>query len=150
MGDKKGKALALELMDDLLNEGGDKSVVNQGKAKRKVNKDEALDVEDIEVENIDAHRTEISNKTEISDPQQTLPVAGGDEDRTIRINQTQNNQTAQSAAPPDKVRASVGRFGAFRSSGPASASEAALAQSENLRIAQHRLTEFTQELRSEE
>ena len=146
MGDKKGKALALELMDDLLNEGGDKSVVNQGKAKRKVNKDEALDVEDIEVENIDAHRTEISNKTEISDPQQTLPVAGGDEDRTIRINQTQNNQTAQSAAPPDKVRASVGRFGAFRSSGPASASEAALAQSENLRIAQQRLTEFEQEI----
>lgn len=146
MGDKKGKALALELMDDLLNEDGDESVVNQGKAKKNEVKGKIPDVEDIEIETFDAHRTEISNKTEISDPQQTLPEVGGDEDRTMRINPTQNHQTAPIAPPDNKVRASVGKFGAFRSSGPASASEAALAQSENLRIAQQRLTEFEQEI----
>jgi chromosome segregation ATPase len=48
--------------------------------------------------------------------------------------------------PRDKVRASVGRFGAFRSTGPANSTEAALAQSESLRIAQNRLLEFEQEI----
>jgi predicted nucleic acid-binding Zn-ribbon protein len=45
---------------------------------------------------------------------------------------------------PNPVRASVGRFAPFRSSG--SGSDAALAQSESLRIAQSRLLEFEQEI----
>src|SRR6185437_4206510 len=61
---------------------------------------------------------------------------------------TQTLQTAQTRRPDvdDHVRASVGRYGALRSGGPATATEAALAQSESLRIAQGRLIEFEQEI----
>jgi hypothetical protein len=139
MGEKKGKALALELMDDLLNDEVEEAAPSSGKAKKKSKSAPDLEIEDL--------RTEISNRTEISDPAQTYRTtagAGDNEDRTVRINSPA--QTQAGAAPEDKVRASVGRFGAFRSGGPANATEAALAQSESLRIAQQRLLEFEQEI----
>jgi hypothetical protein len=146
MGDKKGKALALELMDDLLKE--DPSI-SQGKAKKKSKSKPDIEIEDLAPAPVavDPARTDISNETEISAgnrQNETLPVAAHDEDRTMRINSTAQHTSV--IGTPDKVRASVGRFGAFRSSGPASATEAALAQSESLRIAQQRLLEFEQEI----
>lgn len=153
MGEKKGKALALELMDDLLNDNTGEQSAKQGKAKKKAKsapepEPKAVELEELTVEPIaEAHRTEISsNKTEISDPAQTYrttPIDPNNEDRTVRIQSTQQH-SAQGNAP--EVRASVGRFGAFRSGAPANATEAALAQSESLRIAQQRLLEFEQEI----
>lgn len=191
MGDKKGKALALELMDDLLNE--DASEIEIEAAPLKTNPaidladaDSAEIVHDFSVsehyvehfpeaetrnETVGADRTEVSNRTEVSDSHQEAPPAMGDEDRTMRIHPSQlasavNNpakkstsknpppnltqpppsSSPQSGAAEDRVRASVGRFAPYRSSGPASATEAALAQSESLRIAQSRLLEFEQEI----
>jgi predicted nucleic acid-binding Zn-ribbon protein len=144
MGEKKGKALALELMDDLLNDDVEEGPPIQGKAKKKAKTSPPADadVDDLAVEAMDpAHH----DKTEISDPAQTHRTTGENEDRTVRINSPQQAAQGQPARE-DKVRASVGRFGAFRAGGPANATEAALAQSESLRIAQQRLLEFEQEI----
>lgn len=80
------------------------------------------------------------------------------EDATVRLNSTKAEPT-ESTAPvdatgsvsaasqqqiDDEVRASVGRFGAFRNT--SSPTGAALAQSENLRIAQGRILELEQEV----
>lgn len=107
-----------------------------------------------------SNKTEVSNSTEISESVIAKTSLTHD-DATMRINSTRvasSNQppaTASIAMPPpppshseseDRVRASVGRFAPFRSSSGSSSTEAALAQSESLRIAQNRLLEFEQEI----
>lgn len=160
---KKGKALALDLIDELLKDDKEEFEINGDKTQQT-----DLIAEDLEVkpeEPFDFSASAIKNedtvdvqKTEISAPtdhhiHQAAAAQPRDEDKTLRMNDASRTQNAsQSPAPAhsaeaeDKVRASVGRFGAFRSSGPASTTEAALAQSESLRIAQSRLLELEQEI----
>ncbi|MGE4132516.1 MAG: hypothetical protein AB7F86_12810 [Bdellovibrionales bacterium] len=119
MGEKKGKALAMELIDDLLN-------------------DKTEGIEDVPIE-----------------AEKEIPV---EEDHTERLSeskigpamvktQASSQQTQQSASKPsDRVKASVGRFGALRTTAAPSSTEAALAQSESLRIAQGRILELEQEI----
>jgi len=95
MGEKKGKALAIELMDDLLND-----------------------------------KTEVNPKGASG---QELPSVAKDDEKTVELN-----------TPP--VRASVGRYGGFRTAGAPTPTEAALAHSENLRLAQNRLIELEREI----
>jgi chromosome segregation ATPase len=140
MGEKKSKALALELIDDLLDEGANKSG-GEDKADKPVEEQKNDGTNPIVVELGSSRVTE-------------APPHG--EDRTERIKDSTapiNPQTSTVQTTPtsqaeldDRVRASVGRYGALRSGGPASVSEAALAQSESLRIAQARLLEFEQEI----
>ncbi len=162
MGDKKGKALALELMDDLLKDSSHdieiegattvqpSSVPHQAPGKAATTKapprasESMARLEDSRTQSIAA-----DDRTEISDPsiRRADPAAtqgGQDEDRTERIRPS--HLPSNSGKADDRVRASVGRFAPFRSSGPASSTEAALAQSESLRIAQQRLLEFEQEI----
>lgn len=111
MGEKKGKALAMELIDDLLND-----------------------------------------KTEAVKP--TEPEAKQTDDETERLSESQMHQAlhkpVERKEPEPKeteaVRASVGRFASMRSTAGSNSTEAALAQSESLRIAQGRLLELEKEI----
>ncbi len=156
MGDKKGKALALELMDDLLNEDAEdielaeEQPAKKSAAKVKAEEKSAEDAYEHSMANLelDAGGTEILGGTEVSDAQHEAPQ-GGDEDRTVRITPSQMPQPSahpQAQSGGGKVRASVGRFAGVRTGGPSNSTEAALAQSESLRIAQGRLLEFEQEI----
>jgi len=156
MGEKKGKALALELMDDLLNDESKVQQSPEGKAKKKSKPkaDTSIEIEDLVVDPIapeeppaDATLPVDPHHTEVLDEDIAPPTAiGAGEDRTVRIQQTAQNPVQGAPQAKGDVRASVGRFGAFRSSANANATEAALAQSENLRIAQQRLLEFEKEI----
>lgn len=203
MGDKKGKALALELMDDLLNEGNEKTTATRVEAAPKKHKakesTKVVQLEDSQSEDFDfslsaqpmessadqpsgeiemgtavelgpktevahqtdvAHHTDVANKTDISDSpplKEEKPRVQAGDDRTEMLSHSQIHNppvvpatkvtaVPRSTPPPPSVRASVGRYGGARAVGSTSASEAALAQSENLRIAQVRLTEFEQEI----
>lgn len=130
MGEKKGKALALELMDDLLNDKTQQIDPEPEKPEQKSKPVEKAEVDD---------RTVPVRENDLSDPHATVPVTSAGD--TIPVKKSPPKGIAE-----DRVRASVGRFGAFRSSGGASSTEAALAQSESLRIAQQRLLEFEQEI----
>ena len=133
MGEKKGKALALELIDDLLNSKTEVAPVA---------KDNTHQLENAPVEAPVA-------QAQVQEP---LPVDAdiADVDDTIRLaepSRVQGLPAPQPQATPDnRVRASVGRFGAVRAAGAASATEAALAQSESLRVAQNRILELEAEL----
>lgn len=116
MGDKKGKALAMELIDDLLND-----------------------------------KTEAVKDSEIEAKQQ--PKAPVEDDATERLNESQMQAALKKPVEPkkdpedkDRVRASVGRFASMRSTAGSNSTEAALAQSESLRIAQARLLELEKEI----
>ncbi len=149
MGEKKGKALALDLIDELLNDNAaDIEVEGEGvpasKPAAHERDDDTSAAADGTVE-IGAS----SDKTEVSDPEQRMPTRvhrSNPEDNTERINASRVNNPASGAESEDRVRASVGRFGAFRTSGQASSTEAALAQSESLRIAQQRLIDLESEI----
>ncbi len=132
MGEKKGKALAMELIDDLLN-------------------DKTVELKSTQPE---------PKKTEPKEPQKSAKAHGpaanvgpaapaANDDHTERINESKLQQAiAKPAAPKeseDKVRASVGRFSSMRAGGQGG-TEAALAQSESLRIAQGRLLELEAEI----
>ncbi len=118
MGEKKGKALAMELIDDLLND-----------------------------------KTEEVKVTKSEEPPAAAPKGPSNDDRTERLSESKLAQIvhkpASAGAPPtgeDKVRASVGRFASLRASPGGASTEAALAQSESLRIAQGRILELEQEI----
>lgn len=115
MGEKKGKALAMELIDDLLNDrnAGDKT-------------------ENIS-EQVEQHKAE---------PRPSAPTNAAD-DHTLRV-----GETAQAAVKqPLETRATVvGRPAQLRTSAALNATDAALAQSESLRIAQNRILELEQEI----
>lgn len=127
MGEKKGKALAMELIDDLLNDKTEE--VNAPAADAK-NSEQVLEVE------ADASSNSVSTPSE--------------DDHTERLSESKLAQAVVKPVAPrdpdDKVRASVGRFNPMRSSAAPNSTEAALAQSESLRIAQQRLLEFEQEI----
>lgn len=149
MAAKKSKALELDLIDELLNEDAAEIEINDDKAEH----------QQIEIE----HSAEASAPLfDNIDPVEEAPVDHVD-DKTIRLDHetnygqpesatTQPTPTQVNASPfkgdaEDRVRASVGRFGALRSGvGQGSVTEAALAQSESLRIAQSRLLELEQEI----
>jgi chromosome segregation ATPase len=89
-------------------------------------------------------------------PENTVEKTSGAtaNDRTVRVHDhvpssgnsgSGGYQSGNAGNAEDRVRASVGRFAALRSSGPQSATEAALVQSESLRIAQTRILELEQE-----
>lgn len=78
-----------------------------------------------------------------------LPVDKGATDRfQTGKGSAPHSETVKSAVRPDvpSERAAVGRYSPLRSGGFSSATEAALATSENLRIAQTRILELEQEL----
>ncbi|MBX3022835.1 MAG: hypothetical protein KF799_14265 [Bdellovibrionales bacterium] len=160
MAEKKGKELALELIDDLLNEKSEivelkdepnrKAPLAHGtivqppssavKASAKTPPPHKLP-DDATID-IGADKTEVS---------QDRPMpARGEEDRTVPLNSNNNNATTlvspQAQSGEERARTSVGRPGAFRSLGAPTATEAALAQSESLRIAQSRILELENEL----
>jgi hypothetical protein len=168
MGDKKGKALALELIDDLLNEKSDVQIAKDEPQKKKpemqgtVVKPSSVQpsaqvavrsaAKQVIAEAENDKTIDMSTGEPMPMPSPNLParIPGNDEDRTVPIEQ---NRSAQTVVPPGpktesahEVRASVGRPGAFRSLGAPTATEAALAQSESLRIAQSRILELENEI----
>lgn len=126
MGDKKGKALAMELIDDLLNDKTE-----------------------------EVKSTEPEQKSESAqEPAKAEGTAKGRasalDDRTERINESKLHQAIAKPVAPresseDKVRASVGRHSSMRA-GVSGGTEATLAQSESLRIAQGRIIELEEEI----
>ncbi len=142
MGGKKSKALEHNLIDELLNDEEDFSI-NMDKTQQQDLKIASGDNADSPPFDFSTSNIADPNKTEVSDPSRYKAVPTED-DKTQRLSESRVNHAP--AEPHDKVRASVGRFGAFRSSAPSNSTEAALAQSESLRIAQNRLLEFEQEI----
>jgi hypothetical protein len=156
MAAKKGKALALDLIDELLKDDKEEFDGNAGKSQQSVFEvqdpvvvpEEPFDFSLSAIKNED---TVDINKTDVSNPPANERRRGASDadDKTVRLS---DQSSTQGPAPQiqsegeDRVRASVGRYGAFRSGGPASSTEAALAQSESLRIAQSRLLELEQEI----
>jgi hypothetical protein len=123
MADKKSKALAMELIDDLLND---------------------------KTEEVKATAQEPEKPASKPAPDKSAKADHHD-DRTERINESKLQQALAKPSHPkgeggeDKVRASVGRFSSMRA-GAAGGTEAALAQSESLRIAQGRILELEGEI----
>lgn len=150
MAEKKSKALALELIDDLLKEGADEVQLEveepkKPDAKLKAAKSDAAPADPIALDDTEAL------KTAISDPDRRAPGevntrAAADEDHTVPISESEHADAHAPRDPADRVRASVGRFATLRTSGAGSATEAALVQSESLRIAQGRILELEQEI----
>ncbi len=145
MGEKKSKALARELIEDLLNEQETKPLDDlSAGAEQSITSEQLPD------------------SRSLSDD--FAQSSGQEDDKTIDIAQVEDSHSekippvhqidipsAETLVPQNKdnngpVRASVGRYGALRSSGAATVTEAALAQSESLRIAQGRILELEQEI----
>ncbi len=127
MGEKKGKSLAMELIDDLLND-----------------KTEAVNEKDA---------AELIQKAKRAESKDAAKAPSPVDDATERISESKviaKMKALPKAADPgdekDKVRASVGRYGTLRATAAPSSTEAALAQSESLRIAQNRIIELEQEI----
>jgi DNA repair exonuclease SbcCD ATPase subunit len=148
MAEKKSKALALELIDDLLKEGGEEIQIEGEEPKNSEAEPKAAKSDAIAMDSSASDDTE-ALKTAISDPDQRAPGevhtrAAGDEDHTVPIPESVDAQAPHDSG--DRVRASVGRFATLRAAGAGSATEAALVQSESLRIAQGRILELEQEI----
>jgi hypothetical protein len=159
MSDKKDKALERELMDDLME--GQTDVF----AKSAVPKTQEIELDEQSQSTpaSSAGNFFAQKPSEISSPKSRSEVdfSGGfppdisvktaSEDPTIRLSATRvaaAERVRPTASPSqqvdDEVRASVGRFGAFRNT--STPTGAALAQSENLRIAQSRILELELEV----
>ena len=149
MSDNRGKSnLVLDLMDDLLNEAGDSSAskkTGSGRSSKPVASREDDRTVDLGQNHPDATVPIVNN-------QSSRPRVG--EDRTLRVNQTLPvpvnspvpfDQGRRPEAEPAE-RASVGRGGAYRTPGQPTVTEASLAQSESLRIAQTRILDLEQEV----
>ncbi len=169
MAAKKGKALALDLIDELLKDDKEEFQINVEKAERHSVKKESPgefapdNPFDLSASAIQSEDTLDINKVE-KGSRDIMPnvnaAADSADDKTMRLNEQSRTQNAQQVSAPasnqnqnqnygegeDRVRASVGRYGAFRSGSPSSSTEAALAQSESLRIAQSRLLDLEQEI----
>lgn len=131
--DKSKSSLALELMDDLLS---DEPAAFTSSKRTSATGD---------------RRPDLRPPTEEDD--RTVDLAQQSPDPTQRIAQTlpvainpQSTPQRRQNDEPGAVRASVGRPAAFRTSGSPSTTEAALAQSESLRIAQNRILELENEV----
>lgn len=155
MSAKKSKALERELMDDLLEDPSANSKQPDSKESVDVPADEgdapsvsvSIDLEDKSVK-IGTEKTE-SNQTTVKNTNKKKSGSNRSDDPTIRLPDSTDNQSTVNAGSlagraEDEVRASVGRFGGFRNVGTPTG--AALAQSENLRIAQGRILELENEV----
>ena len=143
MGGKKSKALALDLIDELLQDGeASIEIVKSEPSKPEQHKS---------VEPVASRRdqtvasTELANDIESSDGAQPTAATEENGDHTIKISSPKQSGSGGGSSE-DRVRSSVGRFGNFRSSGQGSMTEAALAQSESLRIAQQRISDLEGEV----
>ena len=160
MKNKKGKSLAMKLIDDLIN---DEDTLDE--------KTRPVDKDDIDTDSRTA--TGPSSESDTSDAL-VIDDVQSDADETVRLPQAKAKQKTQSAitkpradettakSNPDEttanseqaapapssqtVRSTVGRAAPMRTGVFASPTEAALATSENLRIAQNRILELEQEL----
>lgn len=176
---KKGKSLAMKLMDDLLNEEDTKSKSVSKKQSTKVSHDEESAVLDIAAEfseesaDLPPTPAQDSQSDIDSDIDFDFEVEGqqksdlSSEDRTIKLSETKVRQASVSELPtksktveksekthvvnprtaPTEVTPSVGKY-AVRTyhSGALGGAEAALAQSENLRIAQEKILDLEKEI----
>lgn len=143
MGGKKSKALALDLIDELLQDG---------EASIEIVKSEPSKPEQYKSVEPQASRrdqtvasTELANDIEASDGAQATVAPEENGDHTIKISSPKQSGGGGGSSE-DRVRSSVGRFGNFRSSGQGSMTDAALAQSESLRIAQQRISDLEGEV----
>lgn len=186
MGEKKGKALVMKLLDDLLD--GDASDQSNDQKKTSGNPNEppakapphreglpsaSLDAPtDLEISDVVkvSEESETGNQPEESildlDTHGREPVTTAKTDATLKLNESKILQQSvvkldktvatKVSQRPDATRSgkidvpeaksTVGRFAPLRSGGFSSATEAALATSENLRIAQTRILDLEQEI----
>lgn len=144
MGEKKSKALAMELIDDLLNDQEAKSNADSSAGASKKNEPQ-LDDKTVGIEGSEEASHAISSQEPLNDKtadiNATVPVIESDP-----AGRALSSPSSSGPLSENRVRASVGRFGALRSSGAPTVTEAALAQSESLRIAQSRILELEQEI----
>jgi hypothetical protein len=139
MGEKKSKALANKLIDDLLN-------------------DDVTHKSEEHVEEPPKRKVQPSRVEKHSIPEESLVLDQPDEgsrtvktptehvahEKTVRLQDQKQNRPKKDE---HTARTTVGRVAPFRSSGGVNSStEVALAQSENLRIAQQRMFELEQEI----
>lgn len=149
MADKKGKALALELIDDLLNEKSELINPKETESENSSGASNANGGGELHDKTVD-----LSGHSENKELVLDLDSDKDGEDKTVRLPDESTKALAvvapQASHNPSqresKVRATVGRHGAFRAANVPSATEAALAQSESLRIAQSRILELEQEI----
>jgi hypothetical protein len=149
MSENRSKSnLARDLMDDLLNEADDSSA-SQKSGRRATGSKPVAKSEDDRTMDLGQHH-----------PDATMPIVNNassrprvGEDRTLRVNQTLPVPVnapvpvdARRRGEDESARASVGRAGAFRTPGQPTVTEASLAQSETLRIAQTRILDLEQEV----
>lgn len=140
MGGKKSKALAKELIDDLLN---DDVTAKSDHVPEPQNLNSPEDVEISQTSPVELGREASSSeskdtsRTRLASQAANLPAVP---------NESSRSELKGKSSDDEKIRATVGRPATFRSSGGNSATEAALAQSESLRIAQQRIFELEQEI----
>lgn len=165
MKDKKGKALVMELLDDILDQedtSEKKSSPEANKPKPKPN-DQGTRASPVDVLDLDISEVvKVDDKvpTEKMDPPPVSERTGTRGDSTLKINESkissigsQVGVTSTHALKGERthsevtdVKSAVGRPAPRRSAGFGSPTEAALAASENLRIAQGRILELEQEI----
>lgn len=173
MSEKKKKALEDELIDDLLGdeskaikkdsaEADEISLLNDEPVDEGSEDELQLEIDDPVEPDFSAGFSGESNpsaaegplSTTAKLPTRTSKAAPSSDDATIRIQDSRVESISTESSQPsnpslsadvdDEIRASVGRFGAFRNT--SSPTGAALAQSENLRIAQGRILELEHEV----
>lgn len=162
MKSKRSQALADKLVDDLLDEKSVKSEKQKRSASppKKDEEDLTLDYDDkskgskpVVPQNDDENATAILSEEEIfSHPSASIPT-----DDTFRLSDSKiintdkeiealQQQPEKKKSSKEVIKAGVGRYAPNRVVGPQSTTEAALARSENLRIAQNRILELEQEV----
>jgi hypothetical protein len=150
MGDKKGKALVMKLLDDLLNEDGEVTANDQIKntdtTRKASGKPQADQPEDLDISGTEKSIKDESIMDLYQKESEPSPQVKGKSDDTVKINETKLTKASRPPPEPTEAKSTVGRFAPLRSGGFSSATEAALATSENLRIAQTRILELEQEL----
>ncbi len=171
---KKGRALALELMDDLLDdedqeldiesdleslEGSEhlkspSSRKDSGSGEISVSEDEdpSAEFDFSAVENSEETLDEgsrtlrLSSKPDEGSAPPSLPKEKTSQGPSEKTAIVHSRPDSHSGDIDDKVRASVGRFAGLGGGGRISPMDATLAQSENLRLAQQRILELEQEV----
>lgn len=162
MNAQKGKALAQELIDDLLDDESAEAsrIASEPDVAENSN---VLDLASMKSKG-ETSPEESPEETFKSPPSPESAAANQDleGDKTARLQESkiaepqregltgtsplERSHTKVAAAAADQVRASVGRFAALRQSRGISTTDASLAQAENLRIAQSRILELENEM----
>lgn len=160
MKSKRSQALADTLLDDLLDEKTAKSEKpNQTSSPPDADDELVLNFDDKTKASARPSAKDAATKILSEEEMHSSVSRSSSEnlsDDTLRLNEPTDKEVAP-LPPPQKeekkkpakeevVKAGVGRFSPNRSMGPQSTTEAALARSENLRIAQNRILELEQEV----